>query len=190
MTRGPAAPRAAARAGGARAGLLLISLVALLGALAVLVYCVALLLVALGHMRAATASDAFQFVRTANSALLVAIVAGWTPLLRWVTAAHGTHAARRAILPGPFGGEPALLLAGAFDHSAASLRGAARLAPLAAGAWPLGLVASHVVHPLACVVGGAWCGVAVVAWRLRAAIGAESVRQRLISAANSSNTPK
>jgi hypothetical protein len=79
-------------------------------------------------------------------------------------------------LPGPFGGEPALLLAATFDQSATSLRGAARLAPLAAGAWPLGLVASHVAHPLACIVGGAWCGVAVVAWRLRAAIGAESVR--------------
>ena len=164
------------RAFGARAGLLLIGTAALIGALAVMQYEAAILAAAVGWASDTEAHDAFDAVRTANGVLLAAIVVGWTLLVRWLHAAVGPLAARRAIVPGPFGGEPARMLDDASPAGSASLRGTARLAAFAAVAWPLGLVASHALHPLALVVGVSWGAIAVVSWRLRAAV--EQVRGR------------
>lgn len=147
----------------ARSGLLLLAFVAALAVLAVGRYLIALL----GD--AADATAAFALVRAANPLLFVAVLVAWAPLVRWIaTRSSATVPWRRAIVPGPFAGEPALLLAS--QLGARRSRTTRALSLIAAYGWPLGLVASHLVHPLAVIVGVAWAALCAVALLLRSAL--------------------
>ena len=147
----------------ARSGLLLLGFVAALAALAVGRYLVAL------RGDPADATAAFALVRAANPLLFVAVLVAWAPLVRWIATRSGaTVSWRRAIVPGPFAGEPALLLASQLGPRRSH---AARvLSLIAAYGWACGLIASHLVHPFAVIVGVAWAALCAVALLLRSAL--------------------
>jgi hypothetical protein len=147
----------------ARSGLLLLAFVAALAALSVGRYLVALL----GDPADATA--AFALVRAANPLVFVAVFVAWAPLVRWIaTRSSATVPWRRAIVPGPFAGEPAHLLAS--QLGARRSRTTRALSLITAYGWPLGLIASHLVHPLAVLVGVAWAALCAVALLLQSAV--------------------
>ena len=125
----------------------------------------------------AEATDAFALVRAANALLLAAVAAAWVPLARWIaTSSSAARQWRRTLFPGPFAGEPARLLARELGaHRSRSLQ---VLSLVAAYGWPLGLLASHLVHWLALIVGGAWAALGIVALLLRSALHASARTQR------------
>lgn len=149
----------------ARSALLALAVVALLATAAVARYLVALALAP------TEASAAFALVRASNPLVFVAVVVAWTPLCAVLAAHEGERTGFtgrdwfRALLPGPFGGEPARLLSRRRGGRRVVL--AVVLSIVAAYGWPLGLVVSHLAHPLAVVVGAAWGSLAAVAVLLR-----------------------
>ena len=86
----------------------------------------------------------------------------------FIKSSSATTQWRRALVPGPFAGEPARLLWKELGlHRSRSLQ---TLSLVAAYGWPLGLVASHLVHSLALIVGVAWAALSLVALSLRTAL--------------------
>ena len=147
----------------ARSALLLLACAAAFATLAVVRYLFLL------FSNPAEATDAFALVRAANPLLFAAVAIAWVPLARWIaTASSATTQWRRALVPGPFAGEPARLLWKELGlHRSRSLQ---TLSLVAAYGWPLGLVASHLVHSLALIVGVAWAALSLVAMSLRTAL--------------------
>lgn len=153
----------------ARAALLLLAIVALLAAGAVARYTIVLM------FTPSEASAAFALVRAVNPLLLLAVFVAWAPLCAVLASGeqdsriHGRQNGwRRALLPGPFGGEPARLLARRIGERRSTV--AITLSFVAAYGWPFGLVASHLAHPLVAFVGAAWGSLAAVSLLLRSAL--------------------
>lgn len=149
--------------------MLLLAIIALFATISVARYLAALMLAP------EEASAAFAFVRASNPLLFIAVAAAWTPLCAVIASREEANAPggdrtswRRALIPGPFGGEPARLLLR--RHGGRRLALAVALSVVAAYGWPIGLVVSHLTHPLAVVVGAAWGSLAAVALLLRSAL--------------------
>ena len=145
------------------------------GTLLILAFVAALASLAVGRYFALlcfapiAAPDAFLLVRTLNPVLFATVLAAWIPLCGWLAATYGATARwQRALLPGPFGGEPASMLTRELGVRRSGV--ARHCSRFAAFAWPFGLVLSHLAHPLALLVGVAWLALAVTALILRFAV--------------------